>query len=326
MSRCSGHAGDLICSCHLSVVPSEDEHQVSPSAPHTLNLCQSEYTGDTDKRREWISNFAGSAGTAIVPASPDDKALLLVDSRYWVIAEQQVPKSGWQVERVGSTGGSGKGSVVSGWTDWVVSQSSNGLRIGIDPKLIGYTTATDLYSRLEGSTKLVSIDQNLVDATRGPTSRPLGPITCHPLKYAGESSTFKIARIRKTLVTRGNNWVYLLPALPSIAWLLNIRCRSDIPACPVPYAYLVLTESDCVLFVDDRKITEDVRAALEECKTTIRPYGVDEVGKYVKEVRASLRDKDEKGRLRVFGGAETSWGLASACDGVGLEPRVPLTL
>ena len=209
---------------------------------------------------------------------------------------------------------------MTGWTDWVASRSSDGLRIGVDPKLISYTVATNLYSRLDGPTKLVSIDRNLVDVVRDPPARPLGPITPHPLKYAGEASTSKIARIRKTLSDRGGNWVYLLPALPSIAWLLNIRCRADVPNCPVPYAYLALTEKECVLFVDDRKVPEDTRAALEECGVVVRPYGVDEMGKYVKEVKNKLREVDEKASLKVWGGGETSWGLAGACGGVSCLP------
>ncbi|ORX38297.1 peptidase M24, structural domain-containing protein [Kockovaella imperatae] len=291
------------------IVPSEDEHQ-------------SEYTGVTEKRREWITNFNGSAGTAIVPASTgsssseEDLAILFVDSRYWVIAENQIPKSNWRVERVGANGGSGRGGVVSGWTGWISDHASDGLRIGVDPKLVPLPVVRQLQDSLSGSsTQLVPLDENLVDKVRHPSPRPDGPITPHPLKYAGETSSSKLERMRATLASssRGHDWIYILPALPSIAWLLNCRCLSDIPDCPVPYAYLALTSEACVLFADEVKIKEEMRAALEESDVAVKPYGVDQVGKYVKEFKQKARLADEKAEIEIWGSAETSWGLSKAC-------------
>ena len=98
-----------------------------------------------------ITSFTGSAGTAVIPSSSiDADALLFVDSRYWIQGEKQIPKFGWRVVRVGSSGGSGAVSVEKGWTDWAIVgdvsavlqslTSSKGIeegsRIGIDPKLI----------------------------------------------------------------------------------------------------------------------------------------------------------------------------------------------
>lgn len=67
-----------------------------------------------------LRSFSGSAGTALIPSSKlDAKALLFVDSRYWVLAEKEVPKKGWEVKRVGASGGSGRSAVVGGWVDYV---------------------------------------------------------------------------------------------------------------------------------------------------------------------------------------------------------------
>ena len=51
-------------SCYI--IPTEDTHM-------------SEYIANVDKRREYISSFAGSAGTAVVM---EEKALLWTDGRY----------------------------------------------------------------------------------------------------------------------------------------------------------------------------------------------------------------------------------------------------
>ena len=54
------------------IVPSGDAHG-------------SEYVAECDKRREFLTAFTGSAGTAVVSA---DAALLWTDGRYFVQAEQ----------------------------------------------------------------------------------------------------------------------------------------------------------------------------------------------------------------------------------------------
>lgn len=91
---------------------------------------------DSEKRREYITGFTGSAGTAIIPRDPSAKALLFVDSRYYIQAERQIPSDGWEVRRVGASGGTGPGDVVSGWVDWIVKGLEDGTRVGVDPKLI----------------------------------------------------------------------------------------------------------------------------------------------------------------------------------------------
>ena len=268
-----------------------------------------------------FTSFDGSAGIAIVPADSASDAILFVDSRYWIIAEHQIPKQGWVVNRVGSTGQAGRGSVIDGWTGWMVKTLDGGSRVGIDPKLISATVARAINEQLEEAgkgTKLVPLSDNLVDKARSPSPRPLGPMTPHPMKYAGEEASSKLARMREVLMqqTYGKEWMYILPGLNALAWLLNFRCRTDIVECPVAYAYLALTEKECVLFVDDRKLPDETRSALDDCGVTVRPYGVDEVGKYVTDTGARMREKNEKARFIVYGSSEVSWGLNTACGGV----------
>ncbi|WVW85428.1 hypothetical protein I302_107466 [Kwoniella bestiolae CBS 10118] len=299
------------------VVPSEDEHQ-------------SEEIGESDKRREWISGFTGSAGTALIPSSSiDSDALLFVDSRYWIQAGQQVVE-GWKVVRVGASGGSGKDAVVGGWVEWLIKEVEDGSKIGIDPKLISIDLARSIKSRLnstQSSTKLISLHSNLVDRIHTPPERSLGPINHYPISFSGEDTSSKLSRVRSSLSDhltslssssrlKGNdNWIYVLPALPSIAWLMNFRCPTDIPFCPVAYSYLVLTPGKCVIFVDDRKITgERLKADWEKAGVEIRPYAIEEVGKYVKGLVADSRKDDEKRRMKVWTTRECSLALGDACS------------
>jgi Xaa-Pro aminopeptidase len=89
----------LNCACTFvrhSIVGTADEHL-------------SEWTASTDQRREWISGFSGSAGTAIIARKSQDgndgvkgdaSAWLFVDNRYWIQAEGQTSKELWEVVRV----------------------------------------------------------------------------------------------------------------------------------------------------------------------------------------------------------------------------------
>ncbi|WWC71379.1 uncharacterized protein I206_105334 [Kwoniella pini CBS 10737] len=301
------------------VVPSEDEHQ-------------SEEVGESDKRREWISGFTGSAGTALIPSTSNETdALLFVDSRYWVQAGKQIVE-GWKVIQVGASGGSGKDAVVGGWIEWVLKEVEDGSRIGVDPKLVSFELAEIIKTRfqsLDSATKLISLQINLVDKIHTPPERSTGPISHYPIHFSGEDTVSKLERVRSKLSgelsanvassrASKQDWIYILPALPSIAWLLNLRCPTDIPFCPVAYAYLVLTPNRCVIFIDNKKVQdENLRHDWDLAKIDIKPYGVDEVGRYVKNLTGQA--EDEKKKIKVWTSRECNWALAGACSSSSVE-------
>lgn len=107
LTTCSPNSLALLTSDEST---SPGKYRYRPYRCHLLMTCHS---------------FTGSAGTAVIPSSSQDAdALLFVDSRYWIQAEKQVPKVGWKVVRVGSSGGSGSVSVEKGWTDWLLNVSA----------------------------------------------------------------------------------------------------------------------------------------------------------------------------------------------------------
>lgn len=57
------------------------KNSVSAFLVETQDAHQSEYVADHDKRREWLTGFTGSAGTALVTAT---KALMWTDGRYFL--------------------------------------------------------------------------------------------------------------------------------------------------------------------------------------------------------------------------------------------------
>jgi Xaa-Pro aminopeptidase len=72
---------------HAYIVPTEDPHM-------------SEYAPDCFKRREFISKFTGSAGTAVITL---DKAALWTDGRYFLQGEKELGAD-WQLMRAGTPG------------------------------------------------------------------------------------------------------------------------------------------------------------------------------------------------------------------------------
>jgi hypothetical protein len=59
--------------------------------------CQSEYVAACDERRSYLSNFTGSAGTAVVT---NTAALLWTDGRYYLQASQQLSAE-WTLMKAG---------------------------------------------------------------------------------------------------------------------------------------------------------------------------------------------------------------------------------
>ncbi|CAM9209508.1 unnamed protein product, partial [Hapterophycus canaliculatus] len=76
------------------------EQGVSAYLVETQDAHQSEYVADHDKRREWLTGFTGSAGTALVTST---KALMWTDGRYFLQASQQL-SADWTLMRLGEQG------------------------------------------------------------------------------------------------------------------------------------------------------------------------------------------------------------------------------
>ncbi|CAI7571878.1 unnamed protein product [Penicillium manginii] len=230
------------------VVPSEDSHQ-------------SEYIAPCDGRREFISGFSGSAGTAIISLS---KAALSTDGRYFNQAAKQLDGN-WQLLKRGIEG-------VPTWQEWTTEQSQGGKAVGVDPSLITASGARKLAETLEkNGSSLVGIQQNLVDLVWGKNrpARPSEQVRAHPIKYAGRPFQDKIAELRKELETKKKAG-FIISVLDEIAWLFNLR-GNDIPYNPVFFSYAVITPTTAELYVDDAKLTPEVKAQIGQ-DVVIKPY------------------------------------------------------
>ncbi|RMF00059.1 MAG: aminopeptidase P family protein, partial [Alphaproteobacteria bacterium] len=148
---------------------------------------------------------------------------------------------------------------------WIKEKMADKARLGFDPRLHTANFIKRLKKALADTPiTLVPVDRNPVDViwTDRPPP-PLGPVWRHPIEFAGEDASHKIARLAGELQDAGTDAAVL--TLPdSIAWLLNIR-GSDLPHTPVALAFAILhAQGRPDLFIAQQKLVADVRPYLEE--------------------------------------------------------------
>src|SRR5207237_1819891 len=91
---------------------------------------------------------------------------------------------------------------------------------------------------------------------------PLGAVTLHELRFAGDEATTKLARIRPEIEKLKAD-ALVISDPHAVAWTFNIR-GSDVSHTPLPLAFAVIPRSGRPsLFIDGRKLSNEVRHSLE---------------------------------------------------------------
>lgn len=238
---------------HLSafIFPSTDAHQ-------------SEYVADHWQGREWISGFNGSAGTAVVTMK---SAALWTDSRYFLAAEEQLEGTEYQLMRLKMEGT----PTIAEWLGKEL-QDVQSPEVGLDGMVNSYNYVKDLsYSlrKLGGITLRTNLDP-LEQIWENRPSLPANPVEIQPLEYAGETLASKVARIRKSLRELHADGM-LVSALDDIAWALNLR-GTDVHCNPVFVSYLLIESDKVSLFVDDNKLSPEVKQYLQDNQVSLYNY------------------------------------------------------
>lgn len=244
---------------HLAafIFPSTDAHQ-------------SEYVADHWLGRAWISGFSGSAGTAVVTMT---SAALWTDSRYFLAAEEQLHGTEFQLMKLRIPG-------TPSIAEWLGKELADvaSPEVGLDGWVNSYAATSSLISDLRkagGITVRTNLDP-LAEIWKDRPSIPENPVEIQPLEYAGEDATSKIQRIRKALRTYHADGI-LVSALDDIAWTLNLR-GTDVHCNPVFVSYLLIASDKVSLFVDEAKVSAEVRAYLEAHGVSLYNYNKVEDG------------------------------------------------
>ena len=233
------------------IFPSTDAHQ-------------SEYVADHWRGREWISGFNGSAGTAVVTMK---SAALWTDSRYFLAAEEQLEGTEYQLMKLKIEGT----PTIAEWLEKEL-QDVQSPEVGLDGMVNSYNYVKDLiYSlrKLGGITLRTNLDP-LAQIWENRPSLPANPVEIQPLEYAGETLASKVARIRKSLRELHADGM-LVSALDDIAWTLNLR-GTDVHCNPVFVSYLLIESGKVSLFVDDNKLSPEVKQYLQDNLVSLYNY------------------------------------------------------
>lgn len=248
---------------HAFIIPSTDPHLSEYPALHWAS-------------REWISGFTGSAGTAVVTR---DKAGIWTDSRYFLQAAQQLKDSNIELFREGLPS-------TPTIEEWLLFELSEGNNVGIDGNVYAAHDAYQLTARLNTKGLHLIADYDPFDSIWSDRPQiPSNTIFELPLKYSGVKSGDKIKKVREVLKNSNADSI-LISSLDTIAWLFNIR-GNDVHCNPVAVCHAYVSAQEAVIFINPKKLTEEVVRYFQEESITIADYT--KVSDYIQNIKEGTR-------------------------------------
>ncbi len=221
------------------VVPRADRHQ-------------NEYVAPADERLAWLTGFTGSAGTAVVL---ENSAALFVDGRYTLQAPDQIDTGIFTVVPIADT-------TIEAWLE---ANLKPGNVLGYDPWL-HTTESAERMSRacVAAGAALAPVEGDPFDAVwPDRPAPPQGKAVLHDLKYAGVAANEKLTRIHEELKKLKTDALVVTDP-HAIAWTFNIR-GNDVAHTPLVLSFAVIPQAGRPsLYIDGSKLTNSVRAALEQ--------------------------------------------------------------
>lgn len=231
---------------------------ITGSDPHS-----SEYVCSRWQTRSWISGFTGSAGTVVVTR---DKALLWVDSRYFIQGEQQLRNTSFELQKLDTP-------QVLDHVQWLARTMESGSVIGFEASTCTVTAKRNFERAFIGKRfELVGTEDWFDQIWENRPEIPHEQVVEMEDTYVGYSRKEKIELIRKELAQQGCTHT-IIASLDDIAWILNLR-GSDIEYNPVFLAYLIIGPDSTVLCSDGRHFSKEVYSSLSK---DVSILGYDEI-------------------------------------------------
>ena len=181
-------------------------------------------------RLKIISNFAGSAGLAIIMKK---KNYLFVDGRYTIQAKQQ----------------SGNQFKIIEIHKFLPKNIIKNVKLGFDPSLF---TKKKLNLNFGNSLKLISIENNLIDEIYQKKIIKRKLFYSLSDKNVGESYQSKINRVSKILKLKKADYLFI-SSPENVAWLMNIRGH-DNPNSPIPNSRLIINKNKKIFLISEKKV------------------------------------------------------------------------
>lgn len=242
----------------------------------------SEYLPDHWKLREWFSGFTGSAGTLVVLQK---SAYIWADSRYWVQASKELQGTTVELMKLGAPN-------TPSYIQYLQSQLKPGAEVAILPDTMSVENFVESYEALDDFEITLTTQHdpfNRLMKDRAPL--PVEKLYIHEAQFLSESLSDKVERIRQVMKDEAAD-VHIISTLDDIAWLTNLRGQ-DVTYNPVFLAFIMITPSSVTLFIDEEKLTPEVKKYLTEHKVTVFPYDAfyDELGNIPADKTVMLDEK-----------------------------------
>jgi Xaa-Pro aminopeptidase len=273
---------------------------VSGTDPHQSELPAMHWRG-----REWLTGFESANGTNGTAVVLQDDALCWTDSRYFLQATEQLKDTGFRMMEE-------DGPNAVDLVDWLTEHTRAGQTVGIDGMTFSISYAQRLEQELGDNGVKLNTEFPVFDYIYPDRpARPMNPLFVHDENIVGVTTDRKMEAIMEEVKPELANAI-LLSSLDDIAWATNLRAANDIAYSPVFVAFLYIDNERRVLFIDQEKLTDEVKAHLQKYHIEAKPY--DSVTEFVaglpKDTRLLLDPEktargiyDHVGCSVVFGGS-----------------------
>ena len=241
----------------------------------TADFHQSEYVGEHFKARKFISGFSGSYGTAVI--TKDDGGLW-TDGRYFFQATNELEGSGIRLMKmfVGDT---------PSVTEFLADVVPEGGTVGFDGRVMSMGEGEEFEEALTPKNIKISYSEDLIDEIwEDRPSLSEKPAFFLEEKYSGESTASKLTRVREKMKEAGAD-IHIIASLDDTCWLLNVR-GDDIEFFPLLLSYSIVTMDSVELYVDERKLNDQILAEFAKNNVHIHPYN--DIYEDVKKLDPSL--------------------------------------
>ena len=256
-----------------------EEKNIDVYVVPTADFHQSEYVGEHFKARKFITGFSGSAGTAVITKT---EARLWTDGRYFIQAAAQLEGTTVELMKMGEPG-------VPEMNAYIEEVLKEGETLGFDGRVVSVGEGEGYVAIAEKKNAKVNYQVDLIDEIW--EDRPVlseEPAFDLDVKYAGETVAGKLTRIREEMKKAGTN-VHVVSTIDDICWTLNIR-GNDIDFFPLVLSYGIITMDSFELYIDERKLDDELKAKLAKDGVRLHPYNdiYEDVKKFGSDVVAMV--------------------------------------
>ncbi|MBR1937764.1 MAG: aminopeptidase P family protein [Spirochaetales bacterium] len=221
-------------------------YYITGTDPH-----MSEYVSPRWRTLSFISSFTGSAGSVLIT---EDKALLWVDSRYYIQGAKEIENSEFTLMKTEEIT----------IEEYMKKSLPEGSVVGIEEKSVSIKSFLSLKEKLSGKKIEVRTTKDLLQPIW--TDRPEEPFSILRevnIAYAGLTREEKLERVREELEKSGADFTFI-SSLDDIAWLTNLR-GDDILYNPVFLSFAFVDKKKAILFTSRERFDKELLKKVGEC-------------------------------------------------------------